>query len=295
MVKVTIGVLSYKRTKDLVSLLTDLITISVECRLVIVNNDPELDIYQYVEFVKCNKFIDLVYLNPGKNLGVAGGRNLILDQAVGEYTILFDDDLHIPDINLILSTCSNIFKKSEYGGIAFNVKDFHSGGYSRYEIPHANKKVDMNSEFDTYLMIGAGHALKNDFFKKNGGYPSDFGLYGMEEIDLSFKLISKGKRIKYHPNLVVHHKKSPVGRLPQDDVMLRLFINKSKIAKRYFPYINYLTTLTVWGAVYLIKTRQLIKFFRAVRSVASYRTDDTDRISESGLGYIRGVSGRLWF
>ncbi|HHB1587688.1 TPA: glycosyltransferase family 2 protein, partial [Vibrio metschnikovii] len=243
MEKITIGVLSYKRIDDLLLLLEDLYKLNKPVKLIVVNNDVTNDIYDTISHIKSNKQIELQHIAPDSNLGVAGGRNLILDNAIGKFTIFFDDDLYIPNINEILDVCFDLFKDENVSGIAFNVKDYNTKGYSRFEIPHSNKNIDMSSSFYTYLMIGAGHAVRNDFIKKHGGYPDDFGLYGMEEIDLSFKIISKKSFIIYDPRLVVEHKKSPDGRLPNSSVLKNLFVNKSRIARKYLPFKYFITTM----------------------------------------------------
>ncbi|RDL31287.1 hypothetical protein DA099_08905 [Photobacterium damselae] len=295
MEKITIGVLSYKRIDDLLLLLEDLNKLNKPVKLIIVNNDVDNDIYSFVSDIISNDQIEIQYIAPDSNLGVAGGRNLILENAVGKFTIFFDDDLYIPNINEIVDVCFQLFENKKISGIAFNVIDYNTKGYSRFEIPHSKKNIDMNSGFYTYLMIGAGHAVRNEFVNKYGGYPDDFGLYGMEEIDLSFKIISKNNYIVYDPRLKVEHKKSPEGRLPNVSVLKNLFVNKSRIAKKYFPSRYFFTTVFVWGGVFILKTRSLNKYINSVRDIISYNSNDSCKLDKEQVKYIKKIKGRLWF
>lgn len=113
----------------------------------------------------------------------------------------------------------------------------------------------MHEDFYTYLIIGAANAISVKDAKDVGNFPDDFGLYGFEEIDLAFRLINNGGTIKYINDNVVYHKKSPDGRFDNDVINYHYFVNRTKMAKRYFKFKYYISCFIIRSLYFLIKTK----------------------------------------
>ena len=188
---ISIGILSYKRTDLLIQTLECLNESRCHINLIVLNNNEELQIKDEITEVLSDN-ITLEYIHDKVNYGVATGRDILLRKCKTKYLILFDDDVHITDIDRILESVTDAFDSNDaISGLAFDIIEFSSKQRNRYEIPHKNKNLDMSIERQTYLMIGAGHAVDVKKAISAGGYARDFGLYGFEEIDLSFRLINQ--------------------------------------------------------------------------------------------------------
>jgi GT2 family glycosyltransferase len=106
--------------------------------------------------------------------------------------------------------------------------------------------------FLTSYFTGCSHVLKKEVLAKTGLYPEDF-FYGMEEYDLSYRIIKAGYTLGYDNAVTFEHKESPKGRQPNYQKLASQWINKSKVARRYLPFIYYLTTMLGWSWEYLKK------------------------------------------
>ncbi|ELI5732798.1 glycosyltransferase [Vibrio fluvialis] len=293
--KISVGILSYKRTDLLTETLNDLLGSKFEFELIILNNNEDICILSDIKSViGRDKNIILNYIHDNKNYGVALGRRKIIDSCQSDYIIMLDDDVAVPDFDLTIKSCLEIFSsESEVKGVAFNITEFSSDCHNKYEIPHKNKKIDMSVVFDTYLMIGAGHALDVRAAKDVGNYPDDFGLYGFEEVDLSFRLVDKGYKIKYHPLCRVKHKKSPDGRFSNTVVNQLAFVNRCKMAKRYFKFPYFLTCLFVRSVFFLLKTKNLRLFFVSLNEIFSDKKNN--KFGLSFYKYIKSVNGFIYW
>lgn len=291
---ISIGLLSYQRTDLLLQTVSDIVKTSYEVELILVNNNEDKCILQDVKRVIDNKKnIKLNYVSDAVNYGVSIGRNIIVNKCTNEFLILFDDDVSIDNIDCIISSTIKELSNASIGGLAFNIKEYQTNTHNRFEIPHKNKNISMDDNFLTYLMIGAGHAINVKYAIEVGNYPLDFGMYGFEEVDLSFRLINSGYKIKYISNCLVHHKKSPDGRFSNERVNYLAFRNRLLMAKRYFsmPYI--ISCFFVRGVFFLIKQKNLNLYLKAVREVAN--DSHENKFSKKFYDYIKSVNGFIYW
>lgn len=293
--RISIGLLSYKRTDLLLETIKDIIQTSYNLDLIILNNNEDVDILRDIELLLLrNTSIKLKYLWFKENLGVSTGRREILSACTTELIVMLDDDLHIESIDNILSSVLSEFgSEDKLGGIAFNIIDIKTGYPNHYEIPHKNKKIDMSNRFYTYLMIGAGHAFRTKVAVDVGGYADDFGLYGCEELDLAFRILNSGYKILYSPNCIVHHKKSPDGRFSSIQVNYQAFVNRTKIAKRHFRLLYFISCFSVRSIYFLYKTRSLTAYIKAVKDILSDKKKD--KFKSYFYQYIKNVNGFIYY
>lgn len=291
---ISFGILSFKRVDDLVDVVLCLRKINIKAQVIILNNDPDFDIYEKIFSLFDDTMLSLVYIWDEVNYGVGYGRDIILKEVNTEYLILLDDDVYIEDINSLVKSVLVFFSSDVYvGAISFNVLEYNTNRHNKYEIPHPNKNVNMSQSFDTYYVIGAGHALRVSLAKMVGGFPKDFGLYGFEEIDLSFRIINGGYKIKYSPDCVVYHKRSPDGRHSNDLVSYQYFVNRTIMAKKYLK-TRFLVSCFIIRSVFFLKcTKSLSLYFKAVKHIIKYKVDKSERFGERFYDYVKSVKGRL--
>ncbi|EGT3628900.1 hypothetical protein FAP94_21465 [Morganella morganii] len=164
---------------------------------------------------------------------------------------------------------------------------------NKFEIPHKDKFVDMSKQFDTYLVIGAGHALKVSDALQAGNFADDFGLYGFEEIDLAFRIINLGRVIKYNPNCIVYHKRSPDGRFSNHKVLELYLLNRCRMAKRYLYPKYFYSCLIVRSFHYLYNTKDFWGLFKLLKIINSDKIRQP--FNKCFYNYISSVKGFLWY
>lgn len=291
---VSIGILSYRRTDLLLETLSCLLGSAFKIELVLLNNNDFCILDEINPLISSSPNITLNYLYTGENLGVSTGRRLLVDSAKSKYMILLDDDVFFENIDTIIGNTIDVFdSENDVALLAFNVKEFSSKTHNRFEIPHKNKCVDMSRDFYTYLIIGAANALRVDRVKRVGNFPDDFGLYGFEEIDLAFRIVNSGDKIKYISSNVVYHKKSPDGRF-SNDLVLELYLhNRCRMAKRYLKKRYFVSCLIVRGGHYLIKSGRLFRLLEILISI--FKDEKKQPFSDEFYSSVKAVKGFLWF
>jgi GT2 family glycosyltransferase len=163
--------------------------------------------------------------------------------------------------------------------------------------PHKSfeKRKNLNS-FDTYYFAGCGNIIVKEAFDKAGSFPTDF-FYGMEEYDLSYRVLDAGYTIKYLADIVLLHKESPEGRQTKSDKLRGMWVNKTKVAWRYLPLYSYFTTAVAWSAFFLIKSKfDLIGFIKGLYEVISIPFKVKRKtVKMKTLDYLNNVEARITY
>ena len=291
---ISIGLLSYQRTDLLKETISSFLNTEYNIELVLLNNNEFCILSEIQLFIQGYPNIKLNYIHFGENLGVSKGRRAIVENCHSEYLLVLDDDVDVECFDsLVSSVLTDFNSEPELGAMAFNIVEYQTGVNNRYEIPHKTKNIDLTKDFYTYLIIGAGNALRVDAVKKAGNFASDFGLYGFEEIDVAFRLIDSGYRIKYKADCKIHHKKSPDGRFSGDLVNQLYFENRSRMAKRNLKKRYFISCLVIRFSYLLFKTRNIKLSCSSLKLVLN---DNVSRpFGSKFYEYIDEVDGFLWY
>jgi GT2 family glycosyltransferase len=94
------------------------------------------------------------------------------------------------------------------GAVGFRILD-HSSRKDDVSswVYHQKMTSHASDEFATAQFVGAGHAMRRAAFEAAGGYDDDL-FFAWEELDLSYRILNAGYKMKYAPDVVVLHKKS---------------------------------------------------------------------------------------
>lgn len=143
------------------------------------------------------------------NLGVAGGRNKQTALGKAPYIIALDNDAIFADETTVRRAVDYLSARPDLGAIAFQILNFTTGQNDEYSwgYPKAVRHL-WNSEFDTIKFVGAGHAIKRAEFERAGGY-DDRLFFCFEELDLCYRFLNLGLKIRYVPSVKVLHRVSP--------------------------------------------------------------------------------------
>ncbi len=158
-----------------------------------------------------------------KNYGFAEGYNKALEQTDTEYTVILNSDVEVTpdwllplvdfmDVNANVAACQPKIlayydrSRFEHAGAAGGFIDKFGFPFCRgrifTEVEKDSRQYDDVS--DIFWASGACLFIRTEVFKKEGGFDADFFAH-MEEIDLCWRLKSRGYRISCVPQSVVYH------------------------------------------------------------------------------------------
>jgi Predicted glycosyltransferases len=291
----SIIVLTYAREAILaetLARLADYLGDRSDYELILVDNNPE----PHDRSGLLDRFACVKVLWDGVNKGVAA-RNLGFDAAAGEYLILLDDDVFVETRDFLDVVAQRMDADPAIGAVTIAK---HVRGETRRRvdlIPHTDKNVDLTQPFETFRFVGGFVAFRADALRETGGFLPDF-FYGLEEVELSYRMVNRGWKILYDPAIVCEELEHPAGRRPKRDVQAERLANKLIISFLHMPspyvWINYLlfppyAFYRAEGDIDLM--RAFRQFFAWLGKPGRRRRDPIDARARS---YIRACGGSLW-
>ncbi len=299
-------IITYNRPEDCLELLQNIVQLNHASKLlnklIVVNNASPISYAPVEAWIKTVKDINIVYNIAPDNYGVTGGRNYAMQFSDGELLVFIDDDalMQLPDtlLNIQKSFIAPGYDNRPVAIVSFRVLYYPSLVLQRNALAH--KKTDkykVKKDFFTYYFAGGAHVITKEALGVVGKLPDDF-FYGMEEYDLSYRLIEHGYCIKSDSDIVMLHKESPLGRKPKKEKIAMMWVNKSRVAWRYLPVQYFFSTTIMWGLNYLKETNfDVVGFFKTIfgRIVRISSTEKRTPIGKKALDYCRQTEARLWY
>ena len=167
------------------------------------------------------QFPQVKVIRSEKNLGFAGGNNLGIKEAKGEYLFLINNDTIFKEFNV--GSLINRLESSPKIGIvcpkicfAWGTNLIQFVGYTPLsKITVRNQAIgygekdegQYNTPHPTPYAHGAAMLIKREAIEKVGLMPEDYFLY-YEEIDWSMMFTKAGYEIWYDPACTIYHKES---------------------------------------------------------------------------------------
>lgn len=298
-------IITYNRANDTLELLQNISSLNSAATLlqdvILVNNASTDDYSEVKNYIEKTTSLPFQYIDAPSNLGVTKGRNFALQFAKGEICIFLDDDAVLQNKDALENTLQSFknpgYKNREIAIVSFKVLYYQNLEMQVNALPHKQFDSYKNkSTFFTYYFAGGAHAIKRKVLDEVGNLPEEF-FYGMEEYDLSYRVINKGYCIKYDDAIVMLHKESPLGRKPKHEKLQMMWVNKTKVAYRYLPIGYFVTTAIMWSIQFLKETKFNLKGFfsgwKAVFSIVS--NEKRTPLKKSSLAYLQSVKARLWY
>ena len=278
---ISINYNSAEQTRELLESLKNVNYDNLEI-IIVDNASANREIEQLVKDYPQVKFI----MSP-ENLGFAGGNNLAIEEARGEYLFFVNNDAELtPDcIPPLLQT----FKDCPDAGAISPKFHYHSkpgiieyAGYSAISpFTGRNTTIGANErdqgQYDELSMTnythGGGMMVPKYVVDKVGPMPEDYFLY-YEEFDWCEMMKRAGYKIYYQPKALVRHKVS--ASIGQDSTLKTyyltrnriLFMRRNKNILSYFTFLTFLFCFTVPKNVLLFtikrKYHHLSVFLKAV-------------------------------
>lgn len=244
--------------------------------------------------------VELRLVQPGRNLGVAGGRNLGMSLARGDYQIFLDDDAAWHDPFDMARFLELFATEPRCACIAGKILNPATRAVDRRLLPAPDKErlLHADAPIPTPYFYGGVHALRAECVREIGGYPERL-KFGMEEYDLSLRLVDAGYTILFHPDIAALHYDAQTGRdIIGSGRWVENAVNKTRVAWRLLPLPYPLTIGLVWSAAVLVKTAQpgaVLRMWRTLWGERALLRDERAVISAGSVRYLKQVGARLLY
>jgi GT2 family glycosyltransferase len=299
--KIAIIIITYNRPADMLALAMNIEKLSSKKELleeVIIVNNNSTESYDAVKsFIQENPSTPFKLIESKENLGVSRGRNFAIEQSKAPILVLIDDDAEFQDTDALKRINEAVIENPHAGILAMKILYFQNSQFQLNAFPHKSfeKRKHLQS-FETYYFAGCGNIIVKEAFDIAGPFPTDF-FYGMEEYDLSYRILDAGYTIKYIANIVLLHKESPEGRQTKSDKLRGMWVNKTKVAWRYLPMPCYFTTAIMWSMFFLLNSKfDLIGFINGWLAIVTIPfKEKRNKVSKLSEEYLNKVEARILY
>lgn len=205
-----------------------------------------------------------------RNLGFAGGNNLGIKEAKGEYIMLLNNDTEVHP-NFLEPMVKAMQNNEKIGIVASKLHFYHTpnviqfaGSTSLHPIRISSHAIGYgeqdNGQYDTptftHLAHGAAMMVRKSVIDEVGKMPEEYFLY-YEEIDWCEQIKEAGYLILFEPKSLVYHKESiSVGKKSSFQLYYKTR-NRIFLARRWKKGISKYLTMSYLGSVAI---RDLIRF-----------------------------------
>ncbi len=291
-------VITYKRPDDLNATLSNLQNQDrPPDEIVVIDNDPKKSGHD-AERVNDP---EVRYFCPGENLGVSAGRNRAVAQAEGDIVLFVDDDARFGTYSALTASLHG-FRDPQVACQAFLIRNGNTRDIVPKEYP-GTSTAGWEEPHDVSYFLGGACAMRRKVFVDLGGYDETY-FYGVEELDLAYRMINAGHRLRYLPEILVNHYANTAGR-EQVTRAYHLIRNRIYFAEKNLPLPYLLSHFAVWGAFAFGKaltSGQVKEYFKGVfslrddgafRRAREYRA--AHPMTKETRAYLRTHDGRLWY
>ena len=296
-------IITYNRPDDALALLENISQLDNASELleeiIIVNNASTSDYSKVENFIASHSELPYYYFHADENLGVAKGRNFALQKSTSPILIMLDDDAELQNSDCLIRLLEEFEEKKTIRPkaiISFKVLYYETRQMQVNAFPHKQFNIYKDRDIlETYYYAGGAHAIKRSVLEEVGTYPEDF-FYGMEEYDLSYRVLNAGYSIVYSNKIVMLHKESPLGRKPKEEKLRMMWVNKTKVCWRYLPLKYFASTAFFWSFFYLINAGLHFKgWMQAWKDISGIIKTRRHPINKETLKYLKTLKARLWF
>jgi GT2 family glycosyltransferase len=209
---------NYNGLQDTLEMIESIIAnVSVHYEIIVVDNASRTDETIIIK----ERYPQVVTIRSEKNLGFAGGNNLGVKAAKGEYLFFLNNDTIVKD-DSFQYLINRLESSPKIGAVSPKIKfawepcNIQFAGYTRLSgITLRNSLIGFMSADNamyshpaaTPYIHGAAFMIKREVVQKAGLMPELFFLY-YEELDWSERIAQAGYELWYEPQATVYHKES---------------------------------------------------------------------------------------
>lgn len=174
-----------------------------------------------------------------QNLGVPGGRDRGVDATSSPIMGFLDDDAELRGSSA--AVVAEFESDDRIGVVAMRLLD-ENGETARRHVPRLGGR-DPDRSGDVALFLGGACAIRRDAYVEVGGYFTEL-FYGHEEVELCWRLIDAGWKIRYLAEVEVFHPRTTIERHP--DGWEKTGRNRVMIARRTLPWPVAIVHVLAW-------------------------------------------------
>lgn len=231
---ITVNYNGLKDTEQLIESLRKFLTVPYE--LIVVDNGSVEN--EAVILQKRYPFVKTI--RSEKNLGFAGGNNLAIGVAVGDFLFFLNNDAFVLDDSLS-ALIERMRENPHLGGISPKIMFADKGGgiqfagytplsritLRNYLIGYREKDFGQyDTPRPTPYMHGAAMLVRREAIEQAGVMPEAYFLY-YEELEWSLKIHLKGYELEYNPSTTVYHKESST--TGQDTPLKEFYMTRNRL------------------------------------------------------------------
>lgn len=186
------------------------------------------------------------------NLGIPEGRNVGASAVEGDFLYFYDDDALLPNDHVLADLVERIERDARIAVAQPRGIDPTGKPSPRRWVPRLRDTESGGAAGDATWFWEAVFMIRRRAFDEAGGWPGHF-FYGHEGIELAWRLVDAGWRIRYEPDIVVHH---PATDPARHAVFYRMNArNRVWVAKRNLPWPLAAVYVADWVAITLLRVR----------------------------------------
>ena len=181
-------------------------------------------------------------MESSRNIGVPGGRDVGLHATADSVVGFLDDDAILRGDSAAIAGA--FAADPALGAVSLRIVD-ESGKSNPRHVPRPGG-CDPHAGGEVAQFLGGACAIRRDAYDQVGGYFVSL-FFGHEEIELCWRLIDAGWRIRYLADVEVFHPRTEISR--HDDGWWLTGRNRVWIAKRTLPWPIALVHVSLWLAL----------------------------------------------
>jgi GT2 family glycosyltransferase len=139
-----------------------------------------------------------------ENRGIPAGRNAGVPEARGDLVLFLDDDAWLGSDDVLARVGAAFAADPALGLVQLRVSDPEAGWTPSQWVGRLRVGDPARSSDVTAVWEGAV-VLPRRAFEAAGGWPEEF-WYGHEGVDLAWRVLDRGYRVRYAGDVVVHHR-----------------------------------------------------------------------------------------
>jgi GT2 family glycosyltransferase len=188
-----------------------------------------------------------------QNAGVPAARNIGAAKLSAEILLFLDDDIDLVDADFLARAVAQFDADPALAVVQPRSVDPDGAPTDRRHVPRLRSADPLRSGDVAWFWEGAS-LIRHSAFDEVGQWPAEF-FYGHEGIELAWRLVDRGYRIRYEAELAVHNPAAIPFRGPQHWYLnVR---NRVWVARRNLPLVLAVGYLAVWLPATLSRSRGL--------------------------------------
>lgn len=245
------------------------------------------------------------FLRNSEQLGLAKVRNRLIAEAKGDIYCIVDDDAYFDEATAIQQLASTFASNEKTGIVAFNIIDYRREGV-RSLTPHKRRRLRqdaslLNRPHLVSYFLGCGHAIHRSVITSCGGF-DEVLIYGVDEIELAYRVLDQGYQIQFQPGIVLHHDPPAKTKKLRSEKAWRLRLlmrNRILFAYKLLPARYNLLYIIGWIGFYGVRSLQYRipgAFLKGLRDgLKDIKLIRRRPVKPATVAYLKAHFGRLWY